>query len=1559
MRIGLLSHPDPQVAGHNRWIRQHARALVRLGHEVVWFADPGEEPEDGVRLVPLESAKWTEGILGSSLRSSRARLRREEAARAALSRAHRELDVVEVPAMAGSGAILGVGIPIVARVLGVRGDAADEARADRRIARALDYLALRGASAFSCATRWLEERVVDAAGHRGPVAVIPPGFDPEIEPEDPPGAGTGVLACARTAAGRSVLVDLARFLRDERALDMAIDTEPGGESIANASVLVIADPFESAPDLFLDAMAAGKVIVAPLLGGTGEILRHEVDALLVQRRTCEDLSRALGRALASKARRAALSRSARRRLLDRFSPMRAAEGSVELYEWVRGRARHRISEAVGEPTMRVTHRNWFDVWWMLGDEPSRRPVLGEGFAEIPLDELSYARAVLSRTYWNGKRPFGPREANLLEDLEALLRKRVAASRRIGREPAPTANLALPPADHACLSNESSAAVLADECWRLRDGETLRNWLSGLARSRGFAERAIRSLALRRLSVDAARLDPCPDTFGVLKRIYRDSRCRAEVVAQDQEWIRRLGTGSRFEETVRRLGLHAPLLRRPVFSGSTPRRPLPSVAAEVTVVIPSFRHEAYVGAAIESVLSQTHESLRLLVVDDRSPDGTVAAARRHEDRRLEIRVNESNMGLGASLVNAIGRIETPYVAILNSDDVFHPDRLRRCLRVLEKRPDKRVVATGLSLMDGRGRLLTQENACALDIGTKAVDWIRWYTSVVERLAPGEEASFRALLRHNHLVTSSNLVCRTSFLRERAEDVRRLKYCLDWSLLLGAALEDSLAWLPDSLLGYRLHDSNTVWFAEQERPGYVMEVNSVIAAALRAYRARRNEDRVPDAAIAEEIAALLRDGAKRHGEADGWTLYMAEAMKDLAEDPARIRLEGLSEESGSGGTGYAVTEQARLDRHAAEAFEQRARELEAQISESRTRLEDLRRRVEDAAALRRRIDEEAKSAEEAWQRVSEGNRVLEEERRSLANARAEIERLRAEEERIREDLREKAHWLDVTNQNLAEKERLLEAAREDHERLRSELEDEKRRTRDLKEQVDEAASALKRTEDDLRETRGRLSETGKALEEERRMHALDLEEGLSLLLATRLAHEERLASLHESLEWRLGRLLLRKLHGRGPLKTAVRFSARTRTAIERAASRLGALSGRRRRALLVHEGPFPDERCGPPAALALELADRGIPALIACWGTGSPHWLTPSLLPAVRRRTVLRLDTSLQRSDAKWFARRFPDRVNAVREILGEDCGAHRVFTLARSALASGAGYLHAPGLDTVALETFAASVLLEAPFGVSLGGEDSLEGDLARTILPEASLVVVDTEERASRLKEIFRSALEEPVVLHPPLRAPVPPPGAADSFVCPGPFSDPMALLPIAEGCKVALDAGAQVRIEVSGAEYPTATNIEACERLRIRASQLGVGWAFEFRGRGSPREAEEALARARVVVVMARRGDGCASLPGSAVQALAAGRPVVFFGKPVPDLEDGESCLVASDAPSLGLAMERLAKDPALSSRIGARGRDVYESLLRPKGSCAVLASRLRGLLGFPPSNPAPAGRS
>jgi glycosyltransferase involved in cell wall biosynthesis len=107
---------------------------------------------------------------------------------------------------------------------------------------------------------------------------------------------------------------------------------------------------------------------------------------------------------------------------------------------------------------------------------------------------------------------------------------------------------------------------------------------------------------------------------------------------------------------------------------------------VTVVIPAFNAEAYLGDAIDSVLSQSESPLECLVVDDGSADGTPTVAAKFGDRVRYYR--QDNLGVSAARNSGIQLARGDLIAFLDADDVWLEDKLQ--LQVAEFAADRELV-----------------------------------------------------------------------------------------------------------------------------------------------------------------------------------------------------------------------------------------------------------------------------------------------------------------------------------------------------------------------------------------------------------------------------------------------------------------------------------------------------------------------------------------------------------------------------------------------------------------------------------------------------------------------------------------------------------------------------------------------------------------------------------------------------------------------------------------------------------------------------------------------------
>jgi len=105
---------------------------------------------------------------------------------------------------------------------------------------------------------------------------------------------------------------------------------------------------------------------------------------------------------------------------------------------------------------------------------------------------------------------------------------------------------------------------------------------------------------------------------------------------------------------------------------------------VSVIIPTHDRVAFVGGAIETVLSQTHDEVEILVVNDGSTDGTREVLERYEDHDDRVRAfhRPTNRGIADGRNYALSRARGEYVCVLDDDDRWHPEKVERQLAVIE-------------------------------------------------------------------------------------------------------------------------------------------------------------------------------------------------------------------------------------------------------------------------------------------------------------------------------------------------------------------------------------------------------------------------------------------------------------------------------------------------------------------------------------------------------------------------------------------------------------------------------------------------------------------------------------------------------------------------------------------------------------------------------------------------------------------------------------------------------------------------------------------------------------
>jgi len=124
--------------------------------------------------------------------------------------------------------------------------------------------------------------------------------------------------------------------------------------------------------------------------------------------------------------------------------------------------------------------------------------------------------------------------------------------------------------------------------------------------------------------------------------------------------------------------------------------------KVSVIMASYNHEKYVSQAVQSVLDQTFQDFEIVITDDASQDHTAAEIGKFTDRRIRFFQLPSNRGQFVATNHCLRRAQGEYVAILNSDDFFLPQKLEEQVRFLDTHPDVAAVFTQARIVDDQGR-----------------------------------------------------------------------------------------------------------------------------------------------------------------------------------------------------------------------------------------------------------------------------------------------------------------------------------------------------------------------------------------------------------------------------------------------------------------------------------------------------------------------------------------------------------------------------------------------------------------------------------------------------------------------------------------------------------------------------------------------------------------------------------------------------------------------------------------------------------------------------------------
>lgn len=104
---------------------------------------------------------------------------------------------------------------------------------------------------------------------------------------------------------------------------------------------------------------------------------------------------------------------------------------------------------------------------------------------------------------------------------------------------------------------------------------------------------------------------------------------------------------------------------------------------VSIIMPSYNTAAYIADSIRSVQAQTYENWELIIVDDCSTDDTDAVVASFSDNRIRYLKNPVNSGAAVSRNYALREAKGKWIAFLDSDDLWEPEKLEKQIRFMRE------------------------------------------------------------------------------------------------------------------------------------------------------------------------------------------------------------------------------------------------------------------------------------------------------------------------------------------------------------------------------------------------------------------------------------------------------------------------------------------------------------------------------------------------------------------------------------------------------------------------------------------------------------------------------------------------------------------------------------------------------------------------------------------------------------------------------------------------------------------------------------------------------------
>lgn len=208
---------------------------------------------------------------------------------------------------------------------------------------------------------------------------------------------------------------------------------------------------------------------------------------------------------------------------------------------------------------------------------------------------------------------------------------------------------------------------------------------------------------------------------------------------------------------------------------------------VSVIMPSYNHEKFIGESIESVLWQTFKDLELIIIDDKSNDRSrqIIGEFAKKDNRIKRIFHKKNLGIAKTINEGVRDATGKYIALIASDDVWVSEKLEKQLKILE----------------GDENLVVWCNSAIIDSNSNITGEI---SSEKYKNATPHGYVFEEII--NSWISGSGIIMKRENIRDMQYN-ENLKYLNDTQFYADLAYRYQFYYMEETLSKYRLHGDNT--------------------------------------------------------------------------------------------------------------------------------------------------------------------------------------------------------------------------------------------------------------------------------------------------------------------------------------------------------------------------------------------------------------------------------------------------------------------------------------------------------------------------------------------------------------------------------------------------------------------------------------------------------------------------------------------------------------------------------------------------------------------------------